>query len=182
MKKGDFVKQVAEKAETSREAAARVIEAIFDATSGAISEAVRAGENVAIPGFGRFRSKTRAARKGRNPQTGQEIDIPERTVVQFSSGKGLQDALAGKASGGARKSSTAKKASGATAKKSAGAAAKKSTGGAAAKKSGGGTGTKTASGGTTAKKSGGGTTAKKSGGSATAKKSGAAKKSGGTGR
>jgi nucleoid DNA-binding protein len=96
MKKSEFIDRVAEKAETSRAAATRVVEAIFDATSGTIAEAVKAGSHVGIPGFGKFRSKTRAARKGRNPNTGAEIDIPERMVVAFTPGKGLQDTLAGR--------------------------------------------------------------------------------------
>lgn len=95
MKKKDLIDKVAEKAETSKAAATRVFDAIFDAASGAITEAVKAGENVSIPGFGKFRTKTRPARKGRNPQTGAEIEIPERTVVQFAAGKRLHEAVKG---------------------------------------------------------------------------------------
>lgn len=131
MNRSQLIDAVAEKAEMSRAAAARAVEAIFDSTSGAISEAMKTGEHLALSGFGRFRTKKRPARKGRNPQTGAEIDIPERTVVQFSAGKGLQEVLAGRSP---KKSSAAKKSSGA-AKKSSG-AAKKSSG--AAKKSTGG--------------------------------------------
>jgi DNA-binding protein HU-beta len=115
MKKSEFIDRVAEKAETSRAAAARMVDAIFDATSGAIAEAVRAGSQVAIPGFGRFKTKTRPARKGRNPRTGAEIDIPERQVVTFSPGRGLRDALAGeggKARGGKSAAGPAKKRAG----------------------------------------------------------------------
>jgi DNA-binding protein HU-beta len=137
MKKSELIDRVAEKAEMSKTAAARAVEAIFDTASGAISEAIRAGGHVALPGFGRFRTKTRPARKGRNPQTGAEIDIPERTVVQFSAGKGLNEVLAGGAKGGrggaAKKSSGAAKKSSAAAKKSSGAA--NETGGGGAKKS-----------------------------------------------
>ena len=95
MKKKDLIDKVAEKAGTSKAAATRVFDAIFDAASGAITEAVQAGENVSIPGFGKFRTKTRPARKGRNPQTGAEIEIPERTVVQFAAGKRLHEAVKG---------------------------------------------------------------------------------------
>ena len=94
MKKSDLVAQVAEKAELSKAAATRAIHALFDGTTGAIAQAVRAGEQVTIPGFGRFRPKTRKARKGRNPQTGAEIDIPERNTVQFSVGRDLRSAAA----------------------------------------------------------------------------------------
>jgi DNA-binding protein HU-beta len=114
MKKSDLVDRVAEKAELSKAAAARVVDAIFDASSGAIAEAVQAGKHVSIPGFGKFRSKERAARKGRNPRTGAEIDIPASTVVSFSAGKGLKEtvgkprkkAAAGKKPAGATKTAT----------------------------------------------------------------------------
>ena len=96
MKKKDFIERVAEKAELTRSAAARTVEAIFDAAEGAIVEAVRAGEHISLPGFGKFKTKTRGARKGRNPRTGKEINIPARTVMAFSSGKGVADSLAGK--------------------------------------------------------------------------------------
>jgi DNA-binding protein HU-beta len=99
MKKSDFIDQVAEKAEMSKAAATRAVSAIFDTTSGAIAEAIKKGENVSLPGFGKFKTKKRPARKGRNPRTGKEINIPEKTVVQFSPSKGLQDGLAGKAGG-----------------------------------------------------------------------------------
>ncbi|HET7275601.1 MAG TPA: HU family DNA-binding protein [Longimicrobiaceae bacterium] len=95
MKKSEFIDQVAEKAETSKAAAARVVDAIFDSGSGAIAEVARAGGDLSIPGFGKFKTRTRAARKGRNPRTGAEIDIPEKTVISFSAAKGLQDTLSG---------------------------------------------------------------------------------------
>lgn len=128
MKKADLIEVVADKAEMSRAAAARAVHAIFDTTTGAIADAVRAGEHIAIPGFGKFSTRTRGARKGRNPQTGQEIDIPERTVVHFTPGKGLAEASRG-GSGGARKSAAKKGAARSAGAKAATtkAAAKKST-------------------------------------------------------
>jgi DNA-binding protein HU-beta len=125
MKKSELVERVAEKAETTKAAAARMVEAIFDTTSGAIAEAVKAGRQVSIPGFGRFKPKTRPARKGRNPQTGAEIDIPEKRVVTFSPGRGLQDLPAEK--GGATRAGKERKAPG-SAKKAAPASAKKKAG------------------------------------------------------
>jgi DNA-binding protein HU-beta len=95
MRKSEFIDKVARKADMSRESAARAVEAIFDTTSGALAEAIRVGGKVSLPGFGRFRTKKRAARRGRNPQTGDLIDIPERMVIQFTAGKGLQDVLDG---------------------------------------------------------------------------------------
>jgi len=112
MNKAQLIDAVAERAEMSKNAAARAVDAIFDTTSGAIAEAIRNGGRFAVPGFGRFRTKTRPARKGRNPRTGAEIDIPERTVVQFSAGKGLREVLAGDAAPKKRASGTTKAAPG----------------------------------------------------------------------
>lgn len=116
----------------SKTAAGRVFDAIFDTSNGAIAEAVQAGKNVKIPGFGKFATRKRAARKGRNPRTGAEIDIPEATVITFSPGKGLKETLASEPA--ARKSGGSRSAS-AGAKKSTTAAKKP-----AAKKTGGSTG------------------------------------------
>jgi DNA-binding protein HU-beta len=124
MKKSQFIDLVAERAEMSKAAAARVVDAIFDTAGGAISEAVRTAGHLSIPGFGKFSSKTRAAREGRNPRTGTVIQIPERTTVSFSPGKGFKDTMAGSARGGA----TA--AAGATAKSRTAGAARKAAGGA----------------------------------------------------
>lgn len=95
MKKSELIEQVAEKAQTSKAAVARVMDAIFDSASGTIAEAVKAGQEVSIPGFGRFKPRQRPARKGRNPRTGAEIDIPERTVVAFRPGSGLRETVSG---------------------------------------------------------------------------------------
>lgn len=132
MKKKDFIDRVADKAELTRAVAAKTVEAIFDAAEGAIVEAIHAGEHISLPGFGKFRSKTRGARRGRNPRTGKEINIPARTVMHFAPGKGVADTLAGKKS--ARKS--ASKSGG---RKSAGtkSAGSKSTAKSASSKSGG---------------------------------------------
>jgi len=94
MRKSQFIELVAEKAEMSKASAARVVDAIFDTAGGAISEAVRTAGQLSIPGFGKFSSRTRSAREGRNPRTGMVIQIPERTTVSFSPGKGLRETLA----------------------------------------------------------------------------------------
>lgn len=121
MKKSELIEQVAEKAQTSRAAVARVMDAMFDAASGTISEAVQAGQQVSIPGFGKFKPKKRPARKGRNPRTGATIDIPERTVVSFTPGKALRDTLGTPDAKQTRQSGTSKPKSGGTgAKKSGG--------------------------------------------------------------
>jgi DNA-binding protein HU-beta len=96
MNRSELIAQVAEKAQTSKAAAARVLDAVFDAASGTIAEAVRAGQHVSIPGFGKFKPRTRPARTGRNPKTGATIQIAERTVVGFTPGKALRDTMGGK--------------------------------------------------------------------------------------
>lgn len=126
MKKSQFIDLVAERAEMSKAAAARVVDAIFDTTGGAISEAVRTAGHLSIPGFGKFSSKTRAAREGRNPRTGTVIQIPERTTVSFSPGKGFKDTMSGSVGGGAAAGAGA----GATAKSRTAGSARKAAGGA----------------------------------------------------
>ncbi|WP_121064694.1 HU family DNA-binding protein [Chachezhania antarctica] len=59
----------------------------LDAILGKISERTAAGDKVAIPGFGKFETRTRAARTGRNPATGAPVEIPERTVLKFTPSK-----------------------------------------------------------------------------------------------
>ncbi|MFP9216771.1 HU-related DNA-binding protein HupN, partial [Enterococcus faecalis] len=68
------------------------VEKVFDT----ISEALKSGEKVSIPGFGTFEVRERAARKGRNPQTGEEIDIPATKAPAFKPAKALKDAVKAK--------------------------------------------------------------------------------------
>jgi nucleoid DNA-binding protein len=148
MNKSEFIDKVADKAQMSRAAAARAVDAIFDTAGGAVSEAVHGLGELSIPGFGKFSKKTRAARQGRNPRTGAVIDIPERATISFTAGKNFRE---GSPSG-------RRKAAGAAAGAALGAAA----GAAAAAAAGGGTkrGGAAAGGGTT----GGGTTGGSTGG------------------
>lgn len=92
MTKSELIERVAERAELSRVAAARAVEAIFDTASGAISEAVHSAGSLSIPGFGRFAKKTRAAGKRRDPRSGVLIDVPERATVTFRPGSGFHAA------------------------------------------------------------------------------------------
>jgi nucleoid DNA-binding protein len=91
MNKSEFIDKVADKAQMSRAAAARAVDAIFDTAGGAVSEAVHGLGELSIPGFGKFTKKTRAARQGRNPRTGAVIDIPERATISFSAGKNFRE-------------------------------------------------------------------------------------------
>jgi len=85
MNKTELIDVVAEKANASKAAAGAVIGAAIEA----ITEAVAKGENVQFIGFGTFSVQERAARTGRNPQTGKAIKIPARKVVKFKSGSKL---------------------------------------------------------------------------------------------
>jgi len=89
MNKTELIAKVAELSELSKKDAAKAVEAVFDA----ISDALKNGEKVQLVGFGNFEVKERAARKGRNPQTGEEIDIPASKVPSFKPGKALKDVI-----------------------------------------------------------------------------------------
>ncbi len=68
-------------------------ESALDAVIASVREALTEGETVTFTGFGTFKVSERAARKGRNPRTGEEIDIPASKVAKFTPGKQLKDAL-----------------------------------------------------------------------------------------
>lgn len=89
MNKTDLVNAVAEKADLSKKDAAKVVDAVFDTIMDSLSK----GEKVQIIGFGNFEVRERSARKGRNPQTGEEIEIPASKVPAFKAGKALKDAV-----------------------------------------------------------------------------------------
>ena len=90
MNKTELIAAVAEKADLSKKDA----EAAITATVDAITEALTQGEKVQLVGFGSFEVKTRAARVGRNPKTGEEIPISEARLPVFKAGKALKDAVA----------------------------------------------------------------------------------------
>ncbi|MFB5265977.1 HU family DNA-binding protein [Paenibacillus enshidis] len=89
MNKTDLINQVSEKAELSKKDATKAVDAIFDA----ISEALQSGDKVQLVGFGNFEVRERSARKGRNPQTGEEIEIPASKIPAFKPGKALKDGI-----------------------------------------------------------------------------------------
>lgn len=88
MNKGDLVNEVAKLVDTKKEAQAAV-----DCVFSAITEALKSSETVQISGFGSFKVSKREARKGRNPQTGEEINIAARMAPKFVAGKALKDAV-----------------------------------------------------------------------------------------
>lgn len=86
MTKADLVAQVAKKAGLTSKASKDSVNSVF----GAITDAMKRGEKVVVTGFGTFMVRKRAARKGRNPQTGAEIQIPSTKTPGFTAGKSLK--------------------------------------------------------------------------------------------
>lgn len=89
MNKNEFIDKVADTADMSKAEAAKAVDAVFDA----ITKALQSGDDVRLVGFGTFSAAKRAAREGRNPRTGETIQIPASIQPKFSAGKGLKDAL-----------------------------------------------------------------------------------------
>jgi len=87
MNKGELSKEVANAAGLSQADAGAAVDAVFDTISGAVKKR----EQVAIAGFGTFSAKTRAARDGRNPATGEKIRIKEKTSANFKPATALKD-------------------------------------------------------------------------------------------
>lgn len=89
MNKSELTDAIADEADISRASAARAL----DAALNAIQESLQNGEPVALVGFGTFSVRERAARTGRNPRTGEEIEIAAAKLPAFKPGKALKDAL-----------------------------------------------------------------------------------------
>lgn len=87
--KAELVSEVAAKTDLTKKEVAAAVDAIFNS----IQEDLAKGEKVQLIGFGNFEVRTRAERKGRNPQTGEEIQIPASKVPAFKPGKALKDAV-----------------------------------------------------------------------------------------
>ncbi len=86
MTKADLVVQVAKRTGLTSRASKEAVAAVFDV----IADALKRGEKVVVTGFGTFLVRKRAARKGRNPQTGEEITIPATKTPGFTAGKALK--------------------------------------------------------------------------------------------
>lgn len=89
MNKTELVAALAEKAEVSKKDAEKVLNAFLET----VQEAVKADDKVQLVGFGTFESKARAAREGKNPQTGEKIKIAACKVPSFKAGKAFKDML-----------------------------------------------------------------------------------------
>ncbi|MFV1872510.1 MAG: HU family DNA-binding protein [Oleiphilus sp.] len=91
MNKSELIEAIAESADISKAAAGRAIDAVVES----VTSALKKGDQVTLIGFGTFSVKDRAARTGRNPQTGAEIQIAAAKIPSFKAGKGLKDAVNG---------------------------------------------------------------------------------------
>ena len=89
MNKSELIDRIAEGSDISRAAAARALDATLDA----ITEALTQSDPVTLVGFGTFSARDRAARSGRNPRTGESIEIAAARVPVFKPGKALKDAI-----------------------------------------------------------------------------------------
>ena len=91
MNKNDLVAAVAQATGTSKADAAKAVDGVFDAIAGAL----KSGDGVQLVGFGSFSVANRAARQGRNPRTGETIQIAPSKLPKFKAGKALKDAVNG---------------------------------------------------------------------------------------
>ena len=92
MNKSELVDAVAEETGGTKADAQRSVDAVIDV----ITRTLESGDSVQLTGFGTFEVRERSARTGRNPQTGEELQIPATKAPAFKAGKGLKDAVAGK--------------------------------------------------------------------------------------
>ena len=89
MNKAELVAAIAEKAELSKKDSEKALKAVIDV----VTEELTKGEKVQLVGFGTFEVSERAAREGRNPQSGKSIKIPASKAPKFKAGKALKDAV-----------------------------------------------------------------------------------------
>lgn len=89
MRKPDLVNLIADEADISKDKANQALNAVLDA----ITNALKSADSVSLIGFGTFEQRSRAARTGKNPQTGETIQIKASKTVAFKPGKTLKDAV-----------------------------------------------------------------------------------------
>ena len=89
MNKADLIEQIAQAAEISKSAAERAVDALVNS----VKTSLRKGEDVTLVGFGTFYAGMRTARTGRNPKTGEPIEIKAAKIPKFRAGKALKDAI-----------------------------------------------------------------------------------------
>ncbi len=89
MTKADLVEKVSVEAEMTKKDAEQLVEIVFDSIVGSLNK----GEKIELRGFGSFRVRERNARKGRNPKTGEAVNIPAKRVAYFKPGKELKELI-----------------------------------------------------------------------------------------
>lgn len=89
MNKSELIEAIAASADIPKATAARALDAMVDT----VTDSLKKGDSVSLVGFGTFQVKERAARTGRNPQTGQPIEIKAAKVPSFKAGKALKDSV-----------------------------------------------------------------------------------------
>jgi DNA-binding protein HU-beta len=89
MNKKQLIERMVEHTDSSKGEAEKYLEAFTTAVSGAL----KAGEEVQLPGFGKFYVREQKAREGRNPQSGEKMNIPARKVPAFKAGKSFKEAI-----------------------------------------------------------------------------------------
>ncbi len=89
MTKADLVERVANEADMTKKDAEQLVEIIFDT----IISTLNKGEKIELRGFGSFRLRERNSRKGRNPKTGESVEIPAKRVAYFKPGKELKEVI-----------------------------------------------------------------------------------------
>lgn len=89
MNKSELIEAIAASADIPKAAATRALDAMVDT----VTDSLKQGDSVSLVGFGTFTVKERAARTGRNPQTGQPIEISAAKVPSFKAGKALKDSV-----------------------------------------------------------------------------------------
>lgn len=89
MNKSELVKAIADKTDVTKAKATEVLDAFMDT----VTEALKNGDQIVLPGFGSFSTGNRSERTGRNPQTGQAIQIKASRVAKFKAGKSLKEAV-----------------------------------------------------------------------------------------
>jgi DNA-binding protein HU-beta len=93
MNKSELVDALSDATGMTKAEAGRALDALFSPDEGIIAAAMKKGQRVQVTGFGTFESRHRKAREGRNPQTGETIQIAASNTPAFKAGKGLKDAL-----------------------------------------------------------------------------------------
>ncbi len=91
MTKADLVEKVAVEADLTKKDAEQLVEIVFES----IIQSLNSGEKIELRGFGSFRVRERNSRKGRNPKTGEAVDIPAKRVAYFKPGKDLKELING---------------------------------------------------------------------------------------